>query len=206
MAMTIDEIARILDQMEFKYMKRDDNTVGFFMRMKTYENPENGENSLLLIAQLLEDGEYFQLFAPKAFVVKGEHQDAFLRACAIIQWKTKLIQFEWDRNDGEVRPVIEFPLEDGKMTRKQFERCVQGICAILDEFFPKLKKAAEEGVVDFPDEKVPGDVGTLLDVARRLATEGTATAEQTRALEELLRRIREGGGPGGPDGSAPREL
>ena len=206
MAMTIGEIAGILDQMEFKYAKRDDHTIALFMRMKTYENPENSEKSLLLVAQLLEEGEYFQLFAPKAFVVKGEHQDAFLRACAIIQWRTKLIQFEWDRNDGEVRPVIEFPLEDAKLTRKQFERCIQGMCSILDEFFPKLKKAADEGVVDFPDEKVPGDIGTLLDVARRLASEGTATEEQTRALEELLRRIREGGGPSGPDGSAPREL
>lgn len=206
MAMTIDEIAGILDQMEFKYAKRDDHTIALFMRMKTYENPENGEKSLLLVAQLLEDGEYFQLFSPKAFVVKGEHQDAFLRACAIIQWRTKLIQFEWDRNDGEVRPVIEFPLEDAKLTRKQFERCIQGMCSILDEFYPKLKKAADEGIVDFPDEKIPGDVGTLLDVARRLASEGTATPEQTRALEELLRRIREGGGDGGPDAEAPREL
>ncbi len=206
MAMTIDEIAGILDQMEFKYMKKDDNTIGFFMKMETYENPEKGEKSLLLVAQLMEDGEYFQLFSPKAFVVNGEHQDAFLRACAIIQWKTKLIQFEWDKNDGEVRPVIEFPLEDGKLTLKQFGRCVHGMCQILDKFYPKLKLAADEGVVDFPDEKIPGDVGTLLEVARRLATDGSATEEQTRALEELLRRIREGSGQGTTGGSAPTEL
>ena len=207
MAMTRKDIEAILDEMQFKYRPHDEWAVVFLMRMERYENPENGEKSLAVVVRLTEDGEYFSMFAPTAYRVKGPNQDAFLRACAQIQWKTKLIQFEWDESDGEVRPIIEFPLEDGRITRKQFERCLQGLCQILDEFHPALKKAAEEGVVDLPSAVPRAEVATLLEAAASLATGGAVSEAQARALQELLDRLR-GGGGGGGSGSpgAPREL
>lgn len=203
MAMKIRDIAAILDQMEFKYSQRDDNTIGFGMRMNKYERPDDSEKSLLLVVQLLEDGEYFNLFAPQAFKVRSEHTDAFLRACAIIQWRTKLIQFEWDQNDGEVRPTIEFPIEDGVLTRKQFERCVMGMCGILDEFFPQLKKAAEEGVVDLPNPAPAADLGLMRELLQRLAGGTGSPEEHARVLEEIAKRLRDRGD--GASGS-PSEL
>lgn len=203
MAMTIDELKGLLDQMGFHYQQKEPNSVGFFMRMQTFQNPVNHEKSLLLVAQLLEDGRYFNLVAPKAFMVKGEHQDAFLRACLMIQWRTKMIQFEWDESDGETLPCVEFPLQDNKLTREQFERCVNGLCSLLDEFYPVLKRAAEEGVVEFPVEGGTNDVGLLLAAAAQMAGSGSLTDDQKAAMAELLRRIGAAGGT--PDADPPKE-
>lgn len=190
MAMTIDDIARILDQMDFKYRRHDDTSIAFSMTMDRFIDPDNDSKSLLLVAQLLEDGEYFQMYAPAAFRVKGEHQDAFLRACAMIQWRTKLIQFEWDETDGEVRPVIEFPLEDGRLTVKQFRRCVGGMVSLMDEFYPILHRAAQEGIVAF---EPPQDTGADALLARIKAAAGSELADEdlARRLEEVLDRLRQ---------------
>ena len=204
MAMTRKDIEAILDEMQFRYRPHDEWAVAFGMCMERYENPENGEHSMMVVVRLTEDGEYFSMFAPVAYRVKGEHQDAFLRACAQIQWKTKLIQFEWDESDGEVRPVVEFPLEDGRITRKQFERCLSGLCQIIDEFHPVLKRAAEEGVVEMSSVGPQPEVTTLLEAAAALATGGGVSEEQTRALQELLDRLR--GERGGRASGGPTEL
>lgn len=204
MAMTRQEIEEILDEMGFSYWPNDEWSVAFGMRMEHYENPENGENSMAVVVRLTENGEYFSMFAPMAYEVKGEHQDAFLRACAQIQWRTKLIQFEWDESDGEVRPVVEFPLEDGVITRKQFERCLSGLCQIIDTFHPALKRAAEDGVVDLPSTENRSEVMALLEMAAALAGGGDVSEEQTRALEELLGRLR--GGRGAASSKSPTEL
>lgn len=196
MAMTIDDIARILDKMAFKYGRHDDTSIKFFMTMERFVDPDSGDKSLLLIAQLLEDGEYFQMYAPAAFRVKGEHQDAFLRACAMIQWRTKLIQFEWDETDGEVRPVIEFPLEDGRITTKQFRRCVGGMVSLMDEYFPVLQQAAQHGIVDFDAKQSEGSA--LLDRVKAAAGGDLTDEDLARRLEELagqLRRTRPGSAP-----------
>jgi hypothetical protein len=181
MSMTLDDIAGILDGMEFRYQRRDEASITFWMNMKTYKEPSTGDSSLMLMVQLLENGEYFNLFAPRAYEVKGEHQDEFLRACAMVQWKTKLIQFEWDASDGEVRPTVEFPLEDGVLTRKQFERCVNGMCAILDQYHPVLARAAAEGIVEFDEpgrpEPVRRDQSALIQgIKARLAGRGQGSS------------------------------
>jgi hypothetical protein len=204
MAMKIQDIERILDEMTFKYARKDENTIGFGMRMENYQRPDDDAKSLVLVVQLLEDGEYFNLFAPRAFQVKGANQDAFLRACAIVQWRTKLIQFEWDESDGEVRPTVEFPIEDGVLTTKQFARCVNGMCSILDQFYPVLRKAADEGVVEFPSTGTPPDVGLMRELMERLMREGGSDEDRARALEDIAQRLR--GRPGDGESGTPQEL
>ena len=102
---------------------------------------------------LTENGEYFRIFSPRAYQIQGPHIDAFLKATAIIQWKTKLIQFEYDPSDGEVRPIIEWPIEDGTLTATQLRRCVSGLLGLLDDFHPVLQRAIDDGVVEFPDDR-----------------------------------------------------
>lgn len=198
MAMKIDDIARILDEMAFKYRRHDDTSIAFFMTMDVFVDPDSSQKSLLLVAQLMEDGEYFQMYAPAAFRVRGEHQDAFLRACAMIQWRTKLIQFEWDETDGEVRPVIEFPLEDGRITLQQFRRCVGGMVSLMDQYYPVLKRAAEEGIVAMEPSHPAAPDGGLLDRIKAAAGGDLPDEALARRLEELaeeLRRARSGGAP-----------
>ena len=99
--------------------------------------------------EVQEDGRYLQVFAPGAYAVPAERAGPFLQACAMIQWRTKLIQFEYDAADGEVRPVVEFPLMDAPLTGAQLMRAVNGLVELVDAYHPVLRRAADDGVVEF---------------------------------------------------------
>ena len=152
MAVTIEHMVHLLEEIGIKHFDAHEHYVLFSMETQYYVTPD-GNSVLRLVIELSEDGEYFKLFAPRAYHVTGEHTDAFLRAAAQVQWKTKLIQFEWDDSDGEVRPIIEWPVEDGSVTARQLGRSISGIVQLVEQFHPVLERARAEGVVEFPDEK-----------------------------------------------------
>ncbi len=148
MAITMDQLGGSLDKLEIRNQRRDSSFV-FGFTCDTYINKE-GDQGALLVAELMEDGKYFRLFAPSGFTATGPHADALLKACMMFQWRTKLIQFEFDANDGEVRPMIEFPLMDNTLTQDQLGRCIGGMVSLLDDFYPTAKKAIDEGKVRSP--------------------------------------------------------
>ncbi len=113
-----------------------------------YLNPE-GESRLIIAIRLDEGGEYVSFYAPAVFQPGHEYLDVFLRACMIAQWESKMIQFEYDRQTGEVAAIIEFPVEDNTLTERQVRRCVFGLVNLLDEFYVPLQRAADEGILDF---------------------------------------------------------
>jgi hypothetical protein len=74
---------------------------------------------------------------------------AVFRALLMISWRTKLIQFEFDEEDGEIRGMIEFPLEDSSLTQKQLIRCLNGMVQIIDEYHSVIDQAIRTGFVNF---------------------------------------------------------
>ena len=167
MAMTIDELSTLLEEVGIKQYKKSDATkLSFGIATDNYRGPE-GQPGLSLVVELSENGEYFKVWAFRAFVASGPHLDAFLKACMALQWKTKLVQFEFDESDGEIRPIVEFPLEDSKLTAKQLGRSVHGLVHIVDHYFPFLKRILDAGVVEWPKEK--GDAPATPDDAEILA-------------------------------------
>jgi hypothetical protein len=154
MAATIKEITRILDDHDMKYHVNDRGHVVFKMATRTYRDAD-GDDGLMLVINLSEDGEYFQLFAPMAYRCQGPHVQVFLQACMEIQWRTKLIQYEYDREDGEIRPKIEFPLEDALLTDRQLIRCISGICSLTDTYHETLAGALATGEIRMPPEEDP---------------------------------------------------
>lgn len=157
MAMSIDQIGDMLEELGLSYQRQDDY---IFLNMETesYRDAEkSGDNDLTLMIELLEDGEYFTLMAPRAYFVNGKHQDAFMEVCTRIQWRTKLVQFEWDASDGEVRPIIEIPLEDNQLTSRQLKRCIFGLTSIIDQYHEVMQRAATEGVIAMPGDDAAAD-------------------------------------------------
>ena len=178
MAMTLEEIAGLLDAASIKFQRDSKGALVIPTETSVYKD-DNGDQVLFLILQLLENGEYFQLFTPMAFKVTGPHVDVFLKACSIVQWRTKMIQFEYDDADGEIRPIIEFPLEDAKLTSAQLIRCIKGMVALIDAYYPVLDRARREGVIDFPAAQA-GDVSGVID--------SLASQFPAEVLGEALRR------------------
>jgi hypothetical protein len=141
-----------------------------------------GERSLRVKIEISEGGEYLKVYAPGAFKADGEHAHAVLKACMILQWKTKLVQFEYHERDGEVRPVVEFPINDGTVTRSQLYRCVRGLARLVDEFHLPLKRALETGVIDLQRSTSPeqGDADRFEERVR------SATPEERERILAIL--------------------
>ncbi len=178
MATTLEEISRLLDSANIKFRQERNGSLVIPAETKVYKDAD-GDQVLFLILQLHENGEYFQLFCPMAFKLSGKHVDVFLKACSIVQWRTKLVQFEFDPADGEIRPMIEFPLEDAKLTAKQLLRCIRGMVGLIDSYFPVLDRARREGIIEFPASQA-GDVSSVIDAL--------AGQFPTEVLGEALRR------------------
>lgn len=128
MAASVREIAEVFDDVGMSYdIASETQIVTGFDSLSNYRNPQ-GARALTLVVELSEGGRYFTLFAPMAYDVPDHRAALFLQACAMVQWKTKLIQFEYDADDGEVRPVVEFPLEDAPLTKAQLLGASRGSC------------------------------------------------------------------------------
>lgn len=147
MAATLEHVSGILERAGIKHKvvpEKQFIATGFVT--DSYADPD-GDKRLRIIIELDENGEYLKIFAPKCYVYKdGPHKEAFFKTCLMVSFATKLIQFEYDPDDGEVRAIIEFPLEDAILTDKQLTRCLQGLARIVDEYHTYMIGAMRDGI------------------------------------------------------------
>lgn len=181
MGATLKQIATFLDKKGWKYRIDEDES-----RILTGVYAENVEDFLIVI-QLDEDGEFFEMFAPRVLsgVKDHPHKDAILQTMLCISWETKMLQWEYDPSDGEIRAIIEFPLEDAVLTERQFNRCLYGLIQLVDEIaIPRLKAVMETG-------EDPGDEeeGERLLLTLEAQAPGLLVALE-RAMEARKRRGR----------------
>jgi hypothetical protein len=181
MAATLEQISTYLDKIGWKYrVDKGQN------RILTGVYAENMDEFLIVI-QLEEDGEFFELFAPRVLSgVNGHpHKSAILQTMLCIAWETKMLQWEYDPSDGEIRAIIEFPLEDAILTERQFNRCLYSLIELVDEIaLPRLKTVMETG-------QDPGDIAEGERLLLRLQEESPGLlAVLERAMEARKRRGR----------------
>ena len=142
MAVTLHQIATYLDSGGWNYRIDEEES-----RILTGIYADNVED-FLIVVQLEEEGEFFKLFVPRVLSDIQEHpfKEAILQTMLSISWETKMLQWEYDPSDGEIRAIIEFPLEDSTLTERQFNRCLHGLVQIVDEIaMPRLRAVMETG-------------------------------------------------------------
>ncbi|MBP7951231.1 MAG: YbjN domain-containing protein [Verrucomicrobiales bacterium] len=151
MATNLDEICKFLDEANLRYDRRENDVITGF-GTKRYQDSD-GENGILVVILPSENGEYLEIFCPGAYKCgQTPHKATVLQALLMVSWRTKLVQFEYDDTDGEIRPKVEFPLEDASLTKLQLFRCIQGIAQIVDQFDPVIRGAMDRGVIEWPPE------------------------------------------------------
>jgi hypothetical protein len=177
MSTTLDEIATYLSKHGLRY--RIDPAKRQLFTAIAADNVSN----FLIVVQLDEKGEFFKLFAPDLLPGIKEHryQDLILQTLLNISWETKMLQWEYDPIDGEVRAMIEFPLEDAQLTERQFFRCLSGLVEMVDNFaMPRLKRVMqldediEEGErwLLILEQEAPGLLPMIDKALRRRKKEG----------------------------------
>ncbi|KYC42900.1 hypothetical protein WA1_12340 [Scytonema hofmannii PCC 7110] len=142
MAVNLQQIAKYLDNLGWEYRIDEEDD-----RIITGVESDNLED-FLIVVQLDEEGRFFRLFAPQVLSGIQEHpyKAAILQTMLSISWETKMLQWEYDPSDGEIRAIIEFPLEDSILTEKQFNRCLHGLIQLVDTVaLPRLTEVMETG-------------------------------------------------------------
>lgn len=178
MATDLTELKAFLEGFGTAYSVQGEDTLVCDFGMLRYKNPA-GETALRIKIHLREDGEFLIFRAPYAFSVSRKHIEAFSRACLILQKRAKLLRFEYDPADEEVAAVIELPLEDAKLTQKQFQRCLRPLRNLLETHYEELMRAAETGTVELSQDG-PAEKAAVID---RLAA-----AVPAEVLEKALKK------------------
>ena len=156
MGSTLEQICGFLASEELQYrIDTDRNVIVTGFGTENYID-DAGDKNLGMIIQLEENGEFLKIFTPKCYSVLEEtNRAALMQTLLMVSWKTKMIQFEYDDTDGEVRAIIEYPLEDADLTRRQLLRSVQSLVQIVDKYHPVMFKALREGVIEFEASENP---------------------------------------------------
>jgi len=134
MGANLKQIANYLDKLGWDYRLEEEED-----RIITGVDADN---------QLDEEGKFFRVFAPQVLAGVQDHpyKGAILQTMLAISWETKMLQWEYDPSDGEIRAIIEFPLEDSILTERQFHRCLSGLIQIVDNIaIPRLIEVMKTG-------------------------------------------------------------
>jgi hypothetical protein len=151
MATTLEQVAAFMESEGLRF-KIDDGVIRTGFQTPHYRDTD-GDPGIPLVIRLEEDGEFIKVIAPNLYSYPdGPHKAALFQTLLMTSWDTKMIQYEYDARDGEVRAIIEFPLEDAPLTAKQLMRCLHGIAGLVDESHEKVVAAMENGKVPDTDD------------------------------------------------------
>jgi len=160
----------------------DGNVVHFGIATRTYRCP-SGQPGLRIAVEVSDRGSYLSLMAPVAFVVEGDHAAAVFETCLRFQYLYRLLRFEFDPTDGELRLSAHIPLHDGTLGDAQFDECLMLLIRLAERVYPILMAAMTSGeVMPFETDRRAQRIG---QVVQRLAE---LSADE---LETLLAALRD---------------
>lgn len=179
MPTTIAEIRGFLDEYDLKYEvdeERDAILIGFNCNPETSTYRDgDGDPFMQLVIRVLEDGEFLAVFVPRAWNIQDSTSKSLIfEACVSFQLRYKMLRFDYDPEDGEIRPNIELPLENSSLTSQQFHRLVHGVLHGVQQFDRVMRHTIETGEVSF----------ACLDDA----AESTACSDDAARLNDLVER------------------
>jgi hypothetical protein len=140
MATTLAEVAGFLDNRGWPYHRDIDRN-----RLITGVESEQVGNFRIVI-QVQEDGEYLALFAPHLLNLKDHlYKGVAFQTMLAIAWEVKLLRWEYDPSDGEVRTSTDIALEDATLTEKQFNRLLSGLIQLTNQGVERLQAVLATG-------------------------------------------------------------
>ncbi|MFM7208033.1 MAG: hypothetical protein ACKO4T_15335 [Planctomycetaceae bacterium] len=169
MPTSLAQIQEFLDEYDLNYRvdeERDAILIGFGLDpQKTSFRDPGGEPGIQFVIRIQEDGEFVSIFTPRAWnVASCPHKAAVFEAIASIQSRYKMLRFDYDPSDGEIRPNVELPLEDADLTSQQFHRMMHAMLHGVPRFDAVIRQAMDAGRVSFEcltDDEPEGDAPGL---------------------------------------------
>ena len=148
MPINLERLEAMFVEAGLKYRLEDAGHLLTGFATTTYEN-EDGRLGMALAVTVSEDGEFLEFTAPRLYDARRSRDPGRLfQALLDVTMRTKLVRFEHDPHDGEVRCTVSYPVEDGGITPRQFRRMLEAIPKAIDRWHPVIRLAIDEGVVD----------------------------------------------------------
>lgn len=189
MATSLEQIQVFLDEYDLRYHvdeEREAILIGFGIDPdETTFRDRQGEPHVGLVIRPRERGEFLSIFCPWAWNLDGcPHKASVFEAAAAIQGRYKMLRFDYDPTDGELRPNVELPVEDGDLTSQQFHRLMQCLFCGIQRFDRVIRHAMQTGEVSLAwmdEDDSGGDSTAEMARLQKLAAE----AGGLEALERI---------------------
>lgn len=150
MATTIEEVVSFLSDEGLRYSHSEGNDylrTGF--ATQKYVDAD-GTKLLHLVVAVEEQGKFIKIAAPAAYHFHHDgtsfHKLALFQTLLQICHMTKMVQFEYDPDDGDIQAIVEFPVEDADLTRKQLMRAIYTLTDALEEYHTAIHDAITGGI------------------------------------------------------------
>lgn len=101
----------------------------------------NGERSIGIIFKIEEEGRLLKIIAPYLYIINKRNNTSvknLYQTLLQICWQTKLVQFEYDNENGEIRAVIETAVEDGTLTNGQINRMIETLLRVIEQYHTEI--------------------------------------------------------------------
>lgn len=148
MAINLEQLEAFFVEAGLKYRLEENGHALTAFTTTTYEGAD-GRRGIAIAVSVSEDGEYLECTAPRLYDSRRCREPGKLfQALLDITLRTKLVRFEHDPEDGEIRCTVSCPVEDGTLTRRQFRRMLEAIPRAVDRWHPVIRMAIDEGIVD----------------------------------------------------------
>ncbi len=188
MATTLNELEALFQSIGWKYKRRDDDsngTDGYLYASfptKNYRDAD-GDSMVTFIFNVQEKGELIKIVIPRLYsCINPQFRRAFFEVAIRKTFEKKLCFYDYDHRDGEIRMLVDLPLEDAKITERQVKRIISSMLQHVDANDEAVRAAVEQGELPFIDYKA--------DLTHEISS--LSPDQQLELLVEIKRRNRAG--------------
>ena len=157
MATTLNELGGLLDNLGWKYKpkpsetKEHEGTLFTGFPTESYLDSD-GDKFVNVVFSVQEGGELVKVLVPRLYeCIHPGHRRAFFETAIRKTYEKKLCFYDYDHRDGEIRMVLDIPLEDAQLTEQQIKRVVTSIVRLVDINDGDIRAAVEEGRLPVTD-------------------------------------------------------
>jgi hypothetical protein len=154
MPTSISQIQVLLDNLEIKHRIHNDAVFVSYVTEK-YTNTANQRNNVMILITTENEGGIVRLVVPYAYKFASDGNSynklALMQTLLQITYSTKLLQFEYDPEEGEIRITVDIPVMDSKLTEAQLSFCIDCIVHALDNFHEQILDAMRHGLTPESD-------------------------------------------------------
>ena len=168
MAFTLEQISTWLNEKDTKHKHDTDKGVIFFAS-------GNSETTQSHFIRATENGEMFtwqmQILDSDLDSINVKDSQYLLQILShmlYMNYSTKFGTWEFDPSDGDIRLVVEIPVEDAVMTEKQFSRIYGFMTTNAQEGADAIRSIVKTGKAPLDSDEAAKKIAELEEMLRKL--------------------------------------